>query len=139
MQLDDNVGRIAPQVPTIVNKSFELFASELMSKAAALAAKNGEKKLLASHLEQSVASDPLYDFLRGITATAAAPKRSRAPSGGSSKRQAISSGAGSSLGAAPASGSGGGSAGAAAGGGDGARFVFEGNYRPLPEDGEDYD
>jgi hypothetical protein len=50
MQLDDNVGRIAPQVPTIVNKSFELFASELMSKAAALAAKNGEKKLLASHL-----------------------------------------------------------------------------------------
>ena len=85
-----------------------------------------------------MASDPLYDFLRGITATAAAPKRSRAPSGGSSKRQAISSGAGSSLGAAPASGSGGG-AGSAVGGGDGARLVFAGNYRPLAEDGEDYD
>jgi len=50
MQADNNVGRIATQVPHVVNRSLELFMSELISKSTVMAEEGGQNILHACHL-----------------------------------------------------------------------------------------
>jgi len=90
MQSDDAVGRVAAPTLVIMSKSLELFATELIGKAAALAAEDDTAKTLQpSHIKRCVESEDLFDFLCSTVdeVPAQAPKRARpAAASGAAKR-----------------------------------------------------
>ena len=133
MLADDDVGRIATQVPAVVSKCLELFASELVTKAAALVTDDDTGKTLqAAHIKKCIESDDLFDFLRSTVSELPeqGPKRLRATGGasGASKRGKTAAAA---AGAAAADT-------AADGGAATGSSAFAGDYRQDVDD-DDYD
>jgi len=142
MQADDDVGRIATPALDLVGRSLELFAAELVRKAAAMAANDssaGKQALTATHIKQCVESDSLYDFLRTTVneLPAPAPKRARSASGAlSAPKRSAKSGAPSSVDTATTSSS---AAATVAGSADAAVAAAAEQYRPLADVDDDYD
>ena len=100
MQADDDVGRISASVPPLVSRCVELFAEELIDRAAAVAQSedtgggaikvsrsDGVRTLKVKHLQQAVKADAQFEMLGGVVAACedeqAAGKR-KAASGASS-------------------------------------------------------
>lgn len=126
MQEDDDVGRIASDVPPLMSQSIELFAADLIKKAAAIAAKDesARKTVTVEHIKQCVEAEPLFDFLKGTVNAAHVPppKRPRAAPK-----------------AAGSSSSGGGGAAAAAAAGGTSTTETAADHRLLAGEDEDYD
>eukprot|EP00316_Scyphosphaera_apsteinii_P021965 CAMPEP_0119311802 /NCGR_PEP_ID=MMETSP1333-20130426/23903_1 /TAXON_ID=418940 /ORGANISM="Scyphosphaera apsteinii, Strain RCC1455" /LENGTH=160 /DNA_ID=CAMNT_0007316275 /DNA_START=17 /DNA_END=499 /DNA_ORIENTATION=+ len=98
MQIDEDVGRISVGVPPMVSKCLELFAGELISKAAAAAQKDDSKIVQISHITTCAESKELA-FLRdtienfaGVPTVPTARKRgvSSGKGSGAAKRQCTS-------------------------------------------------
>ena len=102
MQADDDVGRISASVPPLVSRCVELFAEELIDRAAAVAQSedtgggaikvsrsDGVRTLKVKHLQQAVKADAQFEMLGGVVAACedeqAAGKR-KAASGASGLR-----------------------------------------------------
>ena len=81
MQADDDVGRISASVPPLVSRCVELFAEELIDRAAAVAQSedtgggaikvsrsDGVRTLKVKHLQQAVKADAQFEMLGGVVA-----------------------------------------------------------------------
>lgn len=126
------------RAPPHAGRSLELFAAELVTKAAAIAEKDNDvrKTLSAAHIKKCVETDPLFDFLRATVQQvpiALPQKRARAPSdAGAPKRSKTADG----VEGADGQGKG------ASGDGDGSvasQLAVASNYRPLADCDDDYD
>eukprot|EP00474_Spongospora_subterranea_P006975 CRZ07433.1 hypothetical protein [Spongospora subterranea] len=66
MQLDDDVGKIAADVPIMISRAVELFLKELLQNAAKVASDRSNGIIQAGHLKRSIVNSIVFDFLKHL-------------------------------------------------------------------------
>eukprot|EP00741_Cyanophora_paradoxa_P002962 tig00000655_g2875.t1 len=66
MQNDEEVGKIAANVPVVVSRALELFMQDIIEKSTDITRARGGKILQAGHVKECVTSNERFDFLSDI-------------------------------------------------------------------------
>merc|ERR1712025_1258066 len=63
MQVDEDIGKMAHAVPSMVGRATELFSTILVKKAGRITEQRGAKTMTLEHIADVIKKDPMFDFL----------------------------------------------------------------------------